>query len=199
MAYIFGYFTGKYRETNRKRAKLCLTVSTVLNLAALLFFKYYNFFAETFGGATIERFILTNFSVISVFVVLVAVCVCSALLMSGLSLRVRKTAALAVGVAAVAVLAAGTLSNGSGTVGAFLSTEITIPFTLPIGISFYTFQIMSYTFDVYRGDGSVQRSIVPFAAYVTLFPQLIAGPKGHIALKNLPAVSALLRPGSRRK
>ncbi len=176
VAYIFGYFTGKYRETNRKRAKLCLTVSTVLNLAALLFFKYYNFFAETFGGTTIERFILTNFSVISVFVVLVAVCVCSALLMSGLSLRVRKTAALAVGVAAVAVIAAGTLSNGSGTVGVFLSTEITIPFTLPIGISFYTFQIMSYTFDVYRGDGSVQRSIVPFAAYVTLFPQLIAGP-----------------------
>ena len=47
---------------------------------------------------------------------------------------------------------------------------------LPVGISFYTFQIMSYTIDVYRGDARVQRRIVPFGTYVTLFPQLIAGP-----------------------
>ena len=47
---------------------------------------------------------------------------------------------------------------------------------LPVGISFYTFQIMSYTIDVYRGDARVQRSIIPFGTYVTLFPQLIAGP-----------------------
>ncbi|MBQ8416616.1 MAG: MBOAT family protein, partial [Clostridia bacterium] len=47
---------------------------------------------------------------------------------------------------------------------------------LPIGISFYTFQIISYTVDVYRGDCGVQKKFVPFGAYVTLFPQLIAGP-----------------------
>ena len=47
---------------------------------------------------------------------------------------------------------------------------------LPIGISFYTFQTMSYTLDVYRGDAPVQRNIISFGAYVTLFPQLIAGP-----------------------
>jgi len=47
---------------------------------------------------------------------------------------------------------------------------------LPIGISFYTFQTMSYTIDVYRGDAKVQRSIVNFGTFVTLFPQLIAGP-----------------------
>ena len=47
---------------------------------------------------------------------------------------------------------------------------------LPIGISFYTFQTMSYTIDVYRGDAPVQRNIVTFGAFVTLFPQLIAGP-----------------------
>ncbi len=47
---------------------------------------------------------------------------------------------------------------------------------LPIGISFYTFQTMSYTVDVYRGDAKVQRNIISFGAYVALFPQLIAGP-----------------------
>ena len=48
--------------------------------------------------------------------------------------------------------------------------------TLPIGISFYTFQTMSYTIDVFRGDAKVQRNIISFGTYVTLFPQLIAGP-----------------------
>ena len=47
---------------------------------------------------------------------------------------------------------------------------------LPIGISFYTFQILSYIFDVYRGDAPVQKNILNFATYVTMFPQLIAGP-----------------------
>ncbi len=48
--------------------------------------------------------------------------------------------------------------------------------TLPIGISFYTFQTMSYTIDVYRGDAKAQKSILNFGTFVTLFPQLIAGP-----------------------
>jgi alginate O-acetyltransferase complex protein AlgI len=47
---------------------------------------------------------------------------------------------------------------------------------LPIGISFYTFQILSYVIDVYLGKVEVQKKIVPFAMYVTMFPQLIAGP-----------------------
>lgn len=47
---------------------------------------------------------------------------------------------------------------------------------LPIGISFYTFQIISYTVDVYRGECNAQRNYINFGAYVTLFPQLIAGP-----------------------
>ena len=47
---------------------------------------------------------------------------------------------------------------------------------LPIGISFFTFQTMSYTIDVYRKDAPVQRNIVNFGAFVTMFPQLIAGP-----------------------
>lgn len=58
-------------------------------------------------------------------------------------------------------------------------TGLTVPqpnLLLPIGISFYTFQTMSYTIDVYRGDAKVQKNILSFGAYVSLFPQLIAGP-----------------------
>mgnify|MGYP000843814627 CR=1 FL=1 len=47
---------------------------------------------------------------------------------------------------------------------------------LPIGISFYTFQTMSYTIDVYRGEVRAEKNFINFAAYVTLFPQLVAGP-----------------------
>ena len=47
---------------------------------------------------------------------------------------------------------------------------------LPIGISFYTFQTISYIIDVYRGTASVQTNIISYGAYVTMFPQLIAGP-----------------------
>lgn len=47
---------------------------------------------------------------------------------------------------------------------------------LPIGISFYTFQTMSYVIDVYRGNAKAQKNIVHLATYVSLFPQLIAGP-----------------------
>lgn len=47
---------------------------------------------------------------------------------------------------------------------------------LPIGISFYTFQIMSYVIDVYRGNAKVQKNILNLGLYISLFPQLIAGP-----------------------
>lgn len=47
---------------------------------------------------------------------------------------------------------------------------------LPIGISFYTFQTMSYTIDIYRGEAEPEKNIINFGAYVSLFPQLIAGP-----------------------
>ena len=47
---------------------------------------------------------------------------------------------------------------------------------LPVGISFYTFQALSYTIEVYRGNVPAQKNLISFGAYVTLFPQLIAGP-----------------------
>ncbi len=58
---------------------------------------------------------------------------------------------------------------------------------LPIGISFFTFQTMSYTIDVYRQDAPAQRNILTFGTFVTMFPQLIAGPivKYKIVAENL--------------
>ena len=59
------------------------------------------------------------------------------------------------------------------------ATGLSVPMlrlALPIGISFYTFQILSYTIDVYRKEVAAQRNIISLAAYVSLFPQLIAGP-----------------------
>ena len=52
----------------------------------------------------------------------------------------------------------------------------TLGLRLPVGISFYTFQIMSYSIDLYRGDADLQRNYLAFGTYVALFPQLIAGP-----------------------
>ncbi len=104
IAYLFGFFIERFRESNKKLAKIFLAISLIGNLSFLLFFKYYNFFAENIGFSTIE----------------------------GL--------------------------------------------TLPVGISFYTFQIMSYSIDLYRGAVPLAKKFVPFGTYVTLFPQLIAGP-----------------------
>lgn len=55
-------------------------------------------------------------------------------------------------------------------------SEKSVAIRLPIGISFFTFQIMSYVIDVYRGRAKVQKNPVLFGAYVSMFPQLIAGP-----------------------
>ncbi len=60
---------------------------------------------------------------------------------------------------------------------AALSLDIRwVKIALPIGISFYTFQIMSYVIDVFRGEAKAQKNIANLALYVSLFPQLIAGP-----------------------
>jgi alginate O-acetyltransferase complex protein AlgI len=57
-----------------------------------------------------------------------------------------------------------------------LRLDVALKVTLPLGISFYTFQSMSYTIDVYRGHAGAIRSFVDFACYVSMFPQLVAGP-----------------------
>ena len=69
--------------------------------------------------------------------------------------------------------------------GNFIITNINLLFKsnisllglkLPIGISFYTFQILSYVIDVYKGNAKVQKNIIKLCTYISLFPQLIAGP-----------------------
>ena len=63
-----------------------------------------------------------------------------------------------------------------------------VQIALPVGISFYTFQIISYYVDVYRGEVAAEHNFVDFAAYVTMFPQLIAGP-----IVNYTEVSSCLK------
>lgn len=75
--------------------------------------------------------------------------------------------------------------------------------SLPVGISFYTFQILSYVIDVWRGNVPAQESIVKFGAYVTMFPQLIAGPIVRYAdvaeqLENRSLSAENMAAGARR-
>lgn len=60
--------------------------------------------------------------------------------------------------------------------GIFSQSVEYLPLALPVGISFYTFQIMSYIIDVYYGTVKAQRKLLPFMTYISMFPQLIAGP-----------------------
>ncbi len=69
----------------------------------------------------------------------------------------------------------------------------TLEIILPIGISFYTFQTLSYTIDVYRGKLAPCRQLLDFAVYVAFFPQLVAGPIVR-ASEFLPQLQRMLRP-----
>lgn len=106
--YIFGRLMDKHRE-NKKRLKLMLVLSVIIDIGLLSVFKY-------------TDFIITNVNAI------------------------------------------------------FGSSFDLLKIALPIGISFYTFQAMSYTIDVYRNDVRVQKNLIDFGMYITMFPQLIAGP-----------------------
>ena len=65
----------------------------------------------------------------------------------------------------------------TGSINSLLGTAIpALGLSLPIGISFYTFQNMSYVIDVYRGESKTERNFASYATYLCLFPQLIAGP-----------------------
>lgn len=91
-----------------------------------------------------------------------------------------------------------------GNANAALGTNIPpTDLPLPIGISFYTFQSISYVIDIYRGTAKAQRNWIDFGAFVALFPQLVAGPivqYGSIAeqLKNRRVDLALFALGVRR-
>ncbi len=105
LGYLLGLLTDKYR----KYKKVFMTLSVVLSLGFLAYYKYVDFFIENINA-------ITNLSIPLLNV------------------------------------------------------------TLPIGISFYTFQLLSYNIDVYHGDVPAQKNFVNLATYISLFPQLIAGP-----------------------
>ena len=105
--YLFGLLIEKYRGKTRSTVFFWLSVS--LSLLLLAYFKYADFFLDSFRAVT------------------------------GLPVPALQIA-------------------------------------LPIGISFYTFQILSYVIDVYRGDAPAQRNLIDLAAYIAMYPQLVAGP-----------------------
>lgn len=107
-AHVMGYFE------NKRKKKLCLVSSLVINLTLLFLFKYYNFV-----GSTIEVFLQST----------------------GLGIDIPKFNLL-----------------------------------LPVGISFYTFQALGYSIDVYRGTTKVEHDFSTYALFVSFFPQLVAGP-----------------------
>ena len=94
-------------------------------------------------------------------------------------LRAKKAALVAAVVVNIGLLAffkyAGFVFDNLRRVPALSSLPV-LQIVLPIGISFYTFQALSYVLDVYRGEVQAQKNPITFGAYVTLFPQLIAGP-----------------------
>ena len=85
-------------------------------------------------------------------------------------------------------------------------TGLSIPLlkvSLPIGISFYTFQILSYVVDVYRGTVAAQRNLIDLGTYIAMFPQLIAGPIVRYAdiepqLKERRSTPAMIAAGAQR-
>lgn len=113
---LVDYFVGigLSRTDDPKGRKALIGLSLVVNLGLLGFFKYFNFFAESFA----EAFTL---------------------------------------------------------MGHYIRPE-SLDIVLPVGISFYTFQTLSYSIDVYRGHLTPSRNVVDFLAFVSFFPQLVAGP-----------------------
>lgn len=126
---IIDYFVGLgLHQTERPwKRRFLLCISIIGNLSLLGFFKYYNFFAESFAG------LLGMFGMEAGFV--------------------------------------------------------TLNIVLPIGISFYTFQTMSYTIDIYRRKTERTRNFLDFALFVSFFPQLVAGPIER-AVNLLPQVTS---------
>ena len=104
--------------------------------------------------------------------------ICGLVIGKAQNFKVKKLALIASIVISLGLLAI--FKYADFFIGSFnAATGLSLPLlqlALPIGISFYTFQCLSYTIDVYRGNTPAQKSIVAFGAYVVLFPQLIAGP-----------------------
>ena len=110
------------------RARWWLTLSIIIDLGLLCYFKYAYFFTNI-----INDILGSNFAVFDIFAY---------------------------------------IGNGLSTTGRFSVDSI----ILPVGISFYLFQVISYTIDVYRGDVKPVKNILDFGFYVSFFPQLVAGP-----------------------
>ena len=92
------------------------------------------------------------------------------------------------------------VARGAGRARASSVSEPTLRILLPVGISFYTFQAMSYTIDVYRGELRARRSLLDVAVFISFFPHLVAGPiqRASFLLPQVEGDAALFdRAGAR--
>ena len=111
---LVSYYATQFMTRHKQYSKLFLSIGVSVNLAALAFFKYYNFFAESLID-----------------------------MLSSVGIQV---------------------------------SSVSLNIVLPVGISFFVFQAISYLIDIYRGKLENRYSLLTFATYISLFPQLVAGP-----------------------
>ncbi len=134
-----------------------------------------------------KKLVLFVFSIVfyawgePVYVALMLLSIAVNFVMAQLMVRGQKAGKVALAIAILFDIAMLAVFKYAGLFSATVSgiTGMYVPdpaLTLPIGISFYTFQAMSYVIDVYRGDVEPAKNPVDFGAYLTMFPQLIAGP-----------------------
>lgn len=123
--FIVGIYLVKYKEN--KPRNILIGISLVLNLGMLFYFKYYNFFIDTFSSMLFSMGLHPNTMILEII--------------------------------------------------------------LPVGISFYTFQTLSYAIDIYKNKLTPTHNLIDFLSFVSFFPQLVAGPIER-ASKLLPQISA---------
>ena len=114
ITYLCGIFIDRIGRQERRKRLLVLTAGIVVNLAILVFYKYFYFLHDTVSA-----------------------------LFAMFGIRIR---------------------------------ESRLDIILPVGISFYTFQALGYTIDVYRGTVKAEKNFIQYALFVSFFPQLVAGP-----------------------
>lgn len=165
LSIISGYLHGLwiFKVKGSRYAKIPLLSSIIVSVGLLMFFKYLDFIIENIN------WVINLLSIKSRSLSLFFIKSEGLFLLKGLPFLSAKSGELS----PLNFLSTLNLAKSEGTSSVNLP-PLNLP--LPLGISFYTFQILSYTIDVYRGDAKVQKNIFNFAAYVSLFPQLIAGP-----------------------
>ena len=144
---------------------IILVACVIINLGILGYYKYFMFLMSSITKL-LERFTWKEPRFAFVIIAVILINLIAGILFGCVKKTAGKAAALIVGIVI-----------DLGILGVYAAKTIQIPeIALPIGLSFFIFQGLSYVIDVYRGNAEVQKNPAKLALYVSLFPQLIAGP-----------------------